>query len=84
MTHSIHVGPPATSRIRSTVLGWDIGRVNTKAVRVEIEDRRPPHPRTVSAVDIGTITTDIIPVVAGEGVPAAAVAWLLADAIATA
>jgi hypothetical protein len=49
MTHSIHVGPPATSRIRNAVLGWDIGRVNSKAVRVEAEDGRSSHPRTVSA-----------------------------------
>jgi hypothetical protein len=47
MTHSIHVGPPATSRIRDAV-------------------------------------PNIIPFVAGEPAPAVAVAWLPADAIATA
>jgi (4-(4-[2-(gamma-L-glutamylamino)ethyl]phenoxymethyl)furan-2-yl)methanamine synthase len=49
MTHSIHAGPPATSLSRTVVLGWDIGGVNTKAARVEIEDGRPSRPRAVSA-----------------------------------
>jgi (4-(4-[2-(gamma-L-glutamylamino)ethyl]phenoxymethyl)furan-2-yl)methanamine synthase len=31
------------------VLGWDIGGVNTKAARVEIEDGRPSRPRALSA-----------------------------------
>jgi hypothetical protein len=75
MTHSIHVGPPATSRIRSAVLDWDIGRVNTKAVRVEVEDGRPRHPGTVSA------SRFLDPAEARER--PIEVASLLADAIAT-
>jgi probable H4MPT-linked C1 transfer pathway protein len=49
MTHSIHAGPPATSLSRRAVLGWDIGGVNTKACRVEIEDGRLSRPRAASA-----------------------------------
>src|SRR5918995_1818824 len=49
MTHSIHAGPPATSLSRTVVLGWDIGGVNIKAARVEIEDGGPSRPRAVSA-----------------------------------
>jgi probable H4MPT-linked C1 transfer pathway protein len=49
MTHSIHAGPPATSLSRTSVLGWDIGGVNTKACRVEIEDGRLSRPRAASA-----------------------------------
>jgi (4-(4-[2-(gamma-L-glutamylamino)ethyl]phenoxymethyl)furan-2-yl)methanamine synthase len=49
MTHSIHAGPPATRPSRTAVLGWDIGGVNTKASRVEIEQGRPSPPRAVSA-----------------------------------
>jgi probable H4MPT-linked C1 transfer pathway protein len=49
MTHSIHAGPPATSLTRTAVLGWDIGGVNTKASRVDIENGRLSPPRAVSA-----------------------------------
>src|SRR5688572_21295373 len=49
MTHSIHADDPATSLNRTSVLGWDIGGVNTKASRVDIEDGRLSRPRGVSA-----------------------------------
>jgi probable H4MPT-linked C1 transfer pathway protein len=49
MTHSIRAGLPATSLSRTTVLGWDIGGVNIKASRVEIESRRLSRPRAMSA-----------------------------------
>ena len=49
MTHSIHAGPPATSPSRTAVLGWDIGGVNTKACRVEVEHGQLSLPRGVSA-----------------------------------
>jgi probable H4MPT-linked C1 transfer pathway protein len=49
MTHSIHADNPATSLSRTAVLGWDIGGVNTKASRVDIEDGRLSRPRAVSA-----------------------------------
>jgi hypothetical protein len=49
MTHSIDVGPPAASRSVAAVHGWDIGGVNTKAARIEIDGGRLTPARAVSA-----------------------------------
>ena len=48
MTHSIHARPKAPSGA-GMVIGWDIGGVNTKAARVDIDAGRPSLAGTASA-----------------------------------
>jgi probable H4MPT-linked C1 transfer pathway protein len=49
MTHSIHVTEPATTPGDRSVIGWDIGGANTKAVAMDREHGAPPRFRAGSA-----------------------------------